>query len=93
MPIETISFDQYKKLFDEYYNLLQDQQIINNLISDAIGSTPQQVYDPTDPESINTYQQEIALLESEIFSMVDKVFDVNKTPEDPAIRSCISDCQ
>jgi len=88
---ETISYDEYLELLDEYYNILQEQQIINNLITDEI-AVQAPAYDPSDPDSINTYEQEIKILEEEIAEKVDQVFDVTTAPDDPAINSCIADC-
>jgi hypothetical protein len=88
----TISFEEYQLLLDEYYDLLQESDIINNLISDAIAIVPSNVFDPTDPASINAYTQEIAIIEQEIAQTVDTIFDLNIKPDDPAIQSCIDDC-
>ncbi len=88
---ETISYDEYQELLDEYYTTLQEQQIINNLIADEIAVNAPS-YDPTDPNSINTYEEEIRILENEIAEKIDQIFDVTTPPDDPVINSCISDC-
>jgi len=87
---ETISYEVYEQLLEDYYSILQEQQIINNLISDALSITPA-VYDPTDPESINTYQEELKSLEESIATMVDTVFDV-VGDETELVQSCVADC-
>ena len=93
---ETISFEEYTETLEEYYTTLQEHLIIDSLLADSeVSFTPSIANDPTttDPWVVNTYQQEMEQLEQEVVSMISSVFDVTKDPEDPAINSCIADCQ
>lgn len=93
---ETISFEEYTETLEEYYTTLQEHLIIDSLLADSeVSFTPSITNDPTttDPWVVNTYKQEMEQLEQEVVSMISSVFDVTKDPEDPAINSCIADCQ
>lgn len=92
-PVDTITFEEYQWLLDDYYALLDEQEIINQLISeDEDISISAPAYDPSDPTSVQTYQDEIQSLEQEIVDIVSNTFDVTKDPNDPTINSCLADC-
>jgi len=96
VTISTISFEEYEETLEEYYNTLQENIIINGLLSESeISVTPELANDPTQTDSVivNNYQAEKEALEQEVVAMISSVFDVTKDPEDETIKSCVADCQ
>lgn len=69
IPQETISFDEYMMLLEDYFDLLNESQSIQQLISDEIALVPAP-YDPNDPDSINIYQDEIADIEQRLMESI-----------------------
>lgn len=91
IPQETISFDEYMMLLEDYFDLLNESQSIQQLISDEIALVPAP-YDPNDPDSINIYQDEIADIEQRLMESIWNIFDDIAQSSQEA-QSCIADCQ
>lgn len=79
-------------MLQDYYDLLDEQEIIGALTSDNEDDIQTPSFDASDPESVQIYQDEIQSLEQEIVDVVSTKFDVTKDPDDPTIASCLSDC-
>jgi hypothetical protein len=96
VTIDTVSFEEYTETLEDYYQTLQENIIIDNLLADSeISIKPSLANDPTetDPVVVNNYQAEKEALEQEVVEMISSVFDVTKDPEDATIKSCVADCQ
>lgn len=91
-PETTITFEEYEGLLEDYYELLDEQEIIDSLIANNEEDIQTPPFDVSDPASMQTYQDEIQALEQEIVDVVTTNFDVTKDPDDPTISSCIADC-